>query len=172
MQENIRKFDEAAKEWLEAVERLGIHLCRVPHPCRALVPEARVVYHKSQPSPCLCVCRVPHPCRALVPEARVGYHKSQPCPFLWLFRSPLPPRENVAKSVAKARKSHQVTTSQPKHHQQHTRKNSQKHPLPPLFRENPAIWHPPAFVELRNSRLTRETISAAIALLQQTGNRA
>ena len=143
MQENIRKFDEAAKEWLEAVERLGIHLCRVPHPCRALVP-----------------------------EARVGYHKSQPYPFLWLFRSPLPPRENVAKSVAKARKSHQVTTSQPKHHQQHTRKNSQKHPLPPLFRENPAIWHPPAFVELRNSRLTRETISAAIALLQQTGNRA
>ena len=47
-----------------------------------------------------------------------------------------------------------------------------KTPPPPLFRENPAIWHPPAFVELRNSRLTRETISAAIALLQQTGNRA
>ena len=61
METNIRKFDEAAKESLEAVERLGIHLCRVPHPCRALVP-----------------------------EARVGYHKSQPSPFLWLFRSPLP----------------------------------------------------------------------------------
>jgi len=73
METNIRKFDEAAKESLEAVERLGIHLWRVPHPCRALVP-----------------------------EARVGYHKSQPCPFLWLFRSAPPSqkrREKCRKSA-------------------------------------------------------------------------
>ena len=147
MQESIRKFDEAAKEWLEAVERLGIHLCRVPHPCRALVP-----------------------------EARVGYHKSQPCPFLWLFRSPLPPRENVAKSVAKARKSHQVTTSQPQPHQRHRMDLPLKEPHPPFSTKTRHLAHPgrsPALPiqqgrQLENSRSSSPAIPRRSALQQGT----
>ena len=47
--------------------------------------------------------------------------------------APLRPRQNVTKSVAKARKSHQVTTSQPQPHQQHRRHFRQKGPHPPPF---------------------------------------
>jgi len=47
--------------------------------------------------------------------------------------TPLFTRQNVAKSVAKARKNTQVTTSQLKPNQQHTRHFPQKTPHPPLF---------------------------------------
>ena len=86
--------------------------------------------------PGLQVRRVPHPCRALVLEARVGDDKGQPCPCLWSSHAAPPPPQNVAKSVAKARKNTQVTTSQHQPHQQHTRDFTQKHPLPPLFDKN------------------------------------
>jgi len=45
--------------------------------------------------------------------------------------APLCPRQNVAKSVAKARKRRQVTTPQPQPHQQHRRHFPQKTPHPP-----------------------------------------
>ena len=66
----------------------------------------------------------------------MGYHKGQSpseAP-----PTPLRPRQNVTKSVAKARKNTQVTTSQLKPHQQHTRNFTQKHPLPPLFGQKAA----------------------------------
>ena len=44
------------------------------------------------------------------------------------------PRQNVAKSVAKARKTHQVTTPQPQTYQSHSSHFPQKTPHPPLFR--------------------------------------
>ena len=44
------------------------------------------------------------------------------------------PRQNVAKSVAKARKTHHVTNPQLQPHQQHRSNFPQKYTLPPLFR--------------------------------------
>ena len=90
---------------------------------------------KSSPSFSLPLagCRVPHPCRALVFEARVGDHKGQPVLVVSPSTAPYP-RQNVAKSVAKARKTHQVTTPQPQTYQSHSSHFPQKTPHPPLFR--------------------------------------
>ena len=93
--------------------------------------------------PGLQVRRVPHPCRALVLEARVGDDKGQPCPCLWSSHAAPPPPQNVAKSVAKARKNTQVTTSQHQPHQQHTRHFPQKTPHPPPFSAKPGVRRTP-----------------------------
>jgi len=75
-----------------------------------------------------------HPILAAPLFLRQGWETTKasprPCICLWPFRSP---RQNVAKSVAKARKNTQATTSHLQPHQQHTRHFSQKTPLPPLF---------------------------------------
>ena len=69
--------------------------------------------------------------------ARQEWETTKTSPVVVLAPStPLRSRQNVTKSVAKARKYTQVTTSQLKPHQQHTRNFTQKHPLPPLFGKN------------------------------------
>jgi len=69
---------------------------------------------------------------------RLGWDTTRASPALVLpFALPTPtrPPQNVTKSVAKARKNTQVTTSQLQPHQQHTRDFCAKTPPPPLFGE-------------------------------------
>jgi len=66
------------------------------------------------------------------------------------------PPKNVPKSVAKARKTHQVTNPQHQPHQSHRRHFPQKTPHPPLFRPHRGIWH--TQVIRRHCRPAREEI--------------
>ena len=66
--------------------------------------------------------------------ARQEWETTKTSPVVVLAPStPLRPRQNVTKSVAKARKNTQVTTSQHQPHQQDRRQFQQKTPPPPLF---------------------------------------
>jgi len=74
---------------------------------------------------------------------RLGWDTTRASPALVLaFALPTPtrPPQNVAKSVAKARKNTQVTTSQLQPHQQHTMDFCAKTPPPPPFRRKMAVW--------------------------------
>jgi len=72
---------------------------------------------------------------------RQGWDTTKASPVLSFGSSAaLYPRQNVAKSVAKARKSHQVTTSQPQPHQRHRMDLPLKEPHPPPFRRKRGIW--------------------------------
>jgi len=71
---------------------------------------------------------------------RQGWETTMASPvlvFAFGSSSALYPCLNVAKSVAKARKTHQGTTPQPQPHQQHRRHFPQKTPHPPPFPAKP-----------------------------------
>jgi len=71
---------------------------------------------------------------------RLGWETTKASPVLVFALAPSEtPHQNVTKSVAKARKNTQVTTSQLQPHQQHRRDFPQKHPLPPPFRPKPGL---------------------------------
>ena len=77
---------------------------------------------------------------------RQGWETTMASPvlvFAFGSSSALYPCQNVAKSVAKARKNTQVTTSQLKPHQQHTRHFPQKTPHPPPFSAKPGVRRTP-----------------------------
>ena len=130
MQENIRKFVEAAG-------KAGCPTLAVPLPVFR-VCQARVEDHKRRPVLVFALSEAPP--------------------------TPLHPRQNVAKSVAKARKTHQGTTHQHQPDQQHTRNFRQKIPHPPLFRPIGSL----ARKKLRATQFLRTEILGSIQRHQRS----
>ena len=125
MRENIRKFDEAAG-------KAGCPILAVPL-------FLRQGWETTKASPVLVFAFAGCPILAVPLFLRQGWDTTKASlalVFAVALSTPLRPRQNVTKSVAKARKNTQVTTSQLKPNQQHTRNFPQKHPLPPFTRNS------------------------------------
>jgi len=186
MQENIRKFDEAAGKAgcpILAVPlflRQGWETTKAGCPILAVPLFLRQGWDTTKASPVLVFAFAGCPILAVPLFLRQGWDttKASPvlsfafagCPILavplflrqgWDTTKASPvlsfgssaalyPRQNVAKSVAKARKSHQVTTSQPQPHQRHRMDLPLKEPHPPLFDENEASGAPWSFSSVAN----------------------
>jgi len=125
MQENIRKFVESAE-----------------HPILAVPLFLRQGWETTKASPSFSLPLAGCPILAVPLFLRQGWETTEASPVLVFAFGPSAalrprrsaPRQNVAKSVAKARKTHQVTTPQPQTYQSHSSHFPRKTPHPPLFR--------------------------------------
>ena len=123
MQENIRKIVKTAERH-----------------CRASVLEARV--GRTNASPVLVFAFGPSaagcPILAVPLFLRQGWETTKASPVLVFAFGPSPKRR---KSVAKARKTPQVTTRNINPINNIGGSFRKKHPTPPLFRPNRGVWH-------------------------------
>jgi len=106
------------------------------------------------------------PILAVPLSLRQGWETTMASPvlvFAFGSSSALYPCQNVAKSVAKARKNTHVTASQHQPHQQHRRRLTQETPHPPLFRPNRAYCTPlsSTWIVARSSSLSAEKSPAS-----------